>query len=338
MKIAVLGSGSWGTALARLLAFDAANQVTLWSFEAEVAECINRQNENPLFLPGVSLPPALRATSNLRTAVHEAQIIINVVPSHFTRGVWEKIQTDVAFGTIVVNASKGFEYDTRLRLSQVLIEILGEPFRNRLVVLSGPSFAKEVGREVPTTMVVAGFDSAVMREVQQLFRRDWFVTYLNHDVIGVEVGGALKNVFAIGAGICDGLNLGHNTRAALMTRGLYEMTKLGKALGADPFTFAGLSGMGDLILTCTGDLSRNRSVGLRIGRGEKLETIQKEMKMVAEGVKSAKVAYELIQQYGINNPVCVEIYKMLYEKKPPKESLQYLFSLDLKEEMGGLLV
>ena len=190
---------------------------------------------------------------------------------------------------------------------------------------------------MPTTVVVAGSCMKTMRRVQQIFRRDWFLTYLNNDMIGVEVGGALKNVFAIGAGICDGLGLGHNTRAALITRGLYEMAKLGKAMGADPLTFAGLAGMGDLILTCTGDLSRNRTVGLRLGRGESLVAIQQEMQMVAEGVKSAKVAYELLQQYGINNPVCVEIYKMLYAAKSPKESLQYLFSLDLNEEMGGLL-
>lgn len=337
MKIAVLGSGSWGTALARLLSSDSGNQVLLWSFEQDGAEAINRNHENAFYLPGIKLPPKLRATGDIAEALRGATVVINAIPSRFIRSVWQGAAEKIGRDAILVNASKGFEYDTRLRLSEVLTEVIGQGARERLVILSGPTFARETAQDLPTTAVVAGWNGDVMRKIQRLFRRDRFLTYLNSDVVGVEVGGAMKNVFAIGAGICDGLHFGHNTRAALMTRGLYEMAKLGKAMGADPLTFAGLTGMGDLILTCTGDLSRNRSLGLSLGRGETLAAIQQKSKTVAEGVPSAKVAYELAQQCGINNPVSAEIFKMLYEAKSPKESLQFLFSLDLKEEMGGLL-
>lgn len=357
MKIAILGGGSWGTALAALLAEDQKNDVILWAYELEVAQGINQNHQNPLYMMEITLPKSLHATTDLKKAVAKAKVLLNVVPSHHTRTIWEQASPFVAKEAIIVNCAKGFELATKKRLSTVLMEALPHHPHGNFVSLSGPSFAKEVLNHQPTTVVIAGGDPAVARRVQKLFRRGWFLTYLNEDLVGVEVGGALKNVIAIAAGICDGMGLGLNTRAALITRGIYEMTKLGKALGANPMTFAGLTGIGDLILTCTGELSRNRSVGLRLGRGEKIEAILKEMKNVApppvsgrkarsagktgggvaEGVKTAQVAFELIQEYGINNPVFVEVYKILYEGKGPQRALKDLLSLDLKEELGGLL-
>lgn len=337
MKIGVIGAGSWGTALAALLAEEEKNKVLLWCFEPEVAAGINQKHENPLYLVGENLPSTLFATTDLQTAAKEADVLLNVVPSHITRSVWGKLAPLVGPKQVLVNASKGFEFSTQKRISQVLQEVLPKHPRKNFVILSGPSFAKEVIRHQPTTVVIAGWDLSTMERVQKLFRRSWFLTYLNDDVVGVEVGGAVKNVIAIAAGLCEGMGLGFNTRAALITRGLYEMAKLGKALGANPLTFVGLTGMGDLVLTCTGELSRNRTVGMRLGKGEPLDKILKEMKNVAEGVKSAKVVYSLMQEFKIANPVCNEIYKILYEQKNPSQALKDLLAIDLKEELGGLL-
>ena len=336
MKIGVIGAGSWGTALAALLA-EGKNETILWAHEPEVALGINKNHKNPLYLSGEPLLKSLKASSDLKGVVAGAEVLVNVVPSHLSRQVWEKIAPYVGSETVIVNASKGFEFSTGKRLSEVLAEVLPKHPKRLFVTLSGPSFAKEVLQHLPTTVVIAGSDHAVTEKIQHLFRRDWFLTYTHSDVVGVEVGGAVKNVIAIAAGLCDGMGLGYNTRAALMTRGLYEMAKLGKALGANPFTFVGLSGMGDLILTCTGELSRNRSVGIRLGKGEAIDTILKEMQTVAEGVKTAKVVYGLLQKQKITAPVCVEIYRILYEKKSPTEALKTLLALDLKEELGGLL-
>lgn len=336
MKIGVIGAGSWGTALAALLA-EGANEVVLWAFEPEVAPSINQEHRNPLYMPQTKLPPALKGTASLKEAVEGKEVLVNVVPSHHTRAIWQKAAPFVSPKTVIVNCSKGLESDSSLRLSQVLTAVLPRHPKENFVTLSGPSFAREVLDHQPTIVVVAGLDKKIAEKVQRLFRREWFLTYINDDVIGVEVGGALKNVIAIAAGICEGMGLGLNTRAALMTRGIYEMTKLGKAMGANPLTFAGLSGIGDLILTCTGELSRNRTLGLKLGQGKKLETVLKEMKTVAEGVKTAKVAYALIQKYKINNPVFVEVYRILYEEKDPRKALKDLLGLDLKEELGGLL-
>lgn len=337
MKAGVIGAGSWGTALASVLAEGSGDEVTLWAYEPEVAAGINKRRQNPLFMTGETLPAGLKATNDLAAAVKGAEVLVNAVPSHLTRGVWEKAAAHVSKTAIIVNAAKGFEFSTAKRLSEVLMETLPQIPKGHFVTLSGPSFAREVLRRLPTTVVVAGVDAAAAQKVQKIFRRGWFLTYVNDDVVGVEVGGAVKNVIAIAAGICEGMGLGLNTRAALITRGLYEMAKLGKALGANPLTFAGLTGMGDLVLTCTGDLSRNRMVGLALGRGEKLPAIAKEMKSVAEGVKTAKVIHELCQKHGVNAPVCEEIYKILYEEKSPSQALKDLLALELKEELGGLL-
>ncbi|MDO8528170.1 MAG: NAD(P)H-dependent glycerol-3-phosphate dehydrogenase [Deltaproteobacteria bacterium] len=336
MKIGVIGAGSWGTALAALLS-EGTGETTLWAYEPEIAESITQKHRNIVYFPEDLLPARLKCSSDLGKVVDGADVLVNAVPSHLVRSVWENAEAFVKPTATLVNASKGFELSTGLRLSQVLLETLPDLPKEHLVTLSGPSFAREVLHHQPSTVVIAGTDKTIMEKIQHLFRRDWFLTYLNDDVIGVEVGGAVKNVIAVACGICEGMGLGFNTRAALITRGLYEMTKLGKAMGANPLTFAGLSGMGDLILTCTGDLSRNRTLGLRLGRGEKLEDILKDMKMVAEGVKTSKVVYDLILKYKINNPVCVEIYRMLYENKPPRQALKDLLAIDLKEELGGLL-
>lgn len=336
MKIGVIGAGNWGTALASLLSEDKKNQVILWAYEPEVASEIGKHHRNSLYLPGLSLPEGLSATNSLEEAAGGADILVNAVPSHLTRQVWEKTAPFVSPHAIVVNAAKGFEIATSKRLSEVLQEALPQLTAGNFTTLSGPSFAKEVIRHQPTTVVIAGKDLELMKKVQALFRRPWFLTYLNEDIVGVEVGGAVKNVIAIGSGICDGMGLGLNTRAALITRGLYEMAKIGKCLGANPLTFAGLSGMGDLILTCTGELSRNHTVGFRLGKGEKLEEILKGMRQVAEGIASAKAVYGLIRKFKLTNPVCVEIYRILHEGKSPSQALQDLLALDLNEEFGGL--
>lgn len=335
MRIGVIGAGSWGTALAALLAEK--RPVLLWAHEPEVVGSVNKDHRNILYFPDIPLPVSLKASDSLQEIAAVSDVLVNGVPSHLVRPVWTKMAPFVKKGGVIVNASKGFEFDTGKRLSEVFQELFPERFEKRFVVLSGPSFAREVLRHQPTTVVIAGKDEAVMKKIQKLFRRDWFLTYLNFDVIGVEVGGAVKNILAIASGICEGMGLGFNARAALITRGLYEMTKLGKALGANPLTFAGLSGMGDLILTCTGELSRNRSLGVRLGKGEQLSDILKGMKNVAEGVKSSKVVYDLIRKHKINNPVCAEIYRVLYEGKSPSQALKDLLAEDLHEELGGLL-
>lgn len=357
MKIGVIGAGSWGTALSALLAGDVKNQVILWAFEPEVVLGVNQNHCNPLYMPQALLPKRLRASTDLKEVCEKADLLVNVVPSHHTRAVWQKAAAFVNPKAILVNASKGLEMQSGKRLSVVLSEVLPRLAPAHRVTLSGPSFAREVLEKKPTTVVIAGTDRKITERVQKIFRREWFLTYTHEDPIGVEVGGALKNVFAIAAGICDGMGLGNNTRAALITRGIYEMTKLGKAMGAHPLTFAGLTGIGDLILTCTGDLSRNRSVGLRLGKGEKLQDILGEMKNVApppvggqnarfagttgggvaEGIKTAAVAHALIQKYKINNPIMEEIYLILHKGKDPRKALRDLLSIDLKEELGGLL-
>ncbi|MBI4125791.1 MAG: NAD(P)-dependent glycerol-3-phosphate dehydrogenase [Deltaproteobacteria bacterium] len=337
MKIGVIGAGSWGTALAALLAEEAKNQVILWAFEPEVVTGINQNRRNPLYMSQAEMPKALKVTDKLRTACEGASLLVNAVPSNHTRKVWRQAASFVKPEGIVVNAAKGLEEESGRRLSQVLAEALSRLDPGRIVTLSGPSFAQEVLAHQPTTVVIAGPDKKVAERVQKIFRREWFLVYTHEDQVGVEMGGALKNVIAIATGICDGMGLGYNTRAALITRGLYEMTKLGKALGANPLTFAGLTGMGDLILTCTGELSRNRTVGLRLGKGEKLDAILKNMKNVAEGVKTAKVAFQLIRKHKINNPVFTEVYRILHEGKDPRQALKDLLAIDLKEELGGLL-
>ena len=335
-KIGVIGAGSWGTALAKILAEKGEN-VTIWCLEPEVAKGINEGHRNPLYISDIELPPAIRATNDLDEAISGREIILSAVPSRFVRNIWDKAGKYVGGSTILVSATKGIELGTRKLMSEVLSDCLpGHPESNR-TFLSGPSFAPEVALGLPASVVVAGKDPAVTRKVQDTFRTGTFLIFTNEDVVGVEVGGAVKNVIAIAAGMSDGLKFGHNARAAIITRGLYEMVKIGKALGANPLTFIGLSGIGDLVLTCTADLSRNHTVGKKLGEGLSLEAILSQMKMVAEGIPTAEAVHHLAIKHGINAPICEAMFRMLHKDLKPKEAVAWLCSLPLKDELRSIL-
>jgi glycerol-3-phosphate dehydrogenase (NAD(P)+) len=329
--IAVIGGGAWGTALALLLA-DKGNRVTLWMYEKDLAEEAERMRENRVYLPGYPLPPEISVTSSLEAAVANRNVLLSVVPSHTVRAVSKQFAPYVAQDAIIINASKGIEIDTLKPLADVFADTLPPRYRERLCFLSGPSFAKEVARKMPTAVALASYDPAVGRQAQELLSTPYFRVYTNNDVIGVELGGSVKNVIAVAAGVLEGLGFGHNTMAALITRGLAEMARLGEAMGADPRTFAGLAGMGDLVLTCTGDLSRNRTLGTRLGKGEKFDDIMRGMKTVAEGVRTAKAARELARRHGVEMPVVEEVYLILYEGKDPRKALHDLMTRELKGE------
>jgi glycerol-3-phosphate dehydrogenase (NAD(P)+) len=335
-KIGVVGAGSWGTALAKLLAEKGFN-LDLWAFEPEVKEQINTQRENVFFLPEKKLPKNITCTNNLEKAVKGKDLVLVVVPSHCMRDVAEKMKDFVSSDTIIVTASKGIENKTHLTMLGILKEKLVSIKEKNLAVLSGPSFAKEVADRLPSVVAVASTDRTTAEYVQHVFACSCFRVYINDDPVGVEVGGAMKNVIAIAAGICDGMNMGLNARAALITRGLTEVTKLGIRLGANPHTLSGLSGVGDLLLTCTGDLSRNYTVGKRVGSGEKIEAITKEMRMVAEGVKTTKSVYNLSRKLGIDLPICNEVYYVLYENLPVAETKDRLMNRALKHELDGVV-
>ncbi|MEW6673177.1 MAG: NAD(P)H-dependent glycerol-3-phosphate dehydrogenase [Thermodesulfobacteriota bacterium] len=332
LTIGVVGAGSWGTALANLLAIKGFN-VTLWAFEPEVRDRIRSTRENTLFLPGVKLPESLAVSSDLAEVAGAKDLLLVVVPSHVMRATARKMAKVVSPGTIVVSASKGIEIKTHLTMSAILKEILPQVDPGKLAVLSGPSFAREVARNVPTVVTVACKDQRVAELVQHTFAAPFFRVYTNDDLVGVELGGAVKNVIAIAAGIIDGLGLGLNTRAAMITRGLAEIRRLGVKLGANPHTFAGLAGVGDLVLTCTGDLSRNHSVGKKIGEGKKLAEILADMRMVAEGVRTAKSVYNLSRKVGVEMPISQEVYHILYDGLEPQKALHRLMTRDLKNEI-----
>ncbi len=329
--IAVVGAGSWGTTLANLLA-EKNLRVTLWCFEKDLAQRMQKNRINDLYLSGLSLSDNLHITSDLGEAVSGAAVVIFVTPSQVTRQVLRQTLSFLSKDAIVVSASKGIENDSLQLLSQVFDNELPAELKQRVVFLSGPSFAREVSQHMPTAVVAAGYDKGAAGAVQQLFSTPVFRVYTHHDVVGVELGGAMKNVIALAAGVADGLGFGYNTRAALITRGLAEMTRLGIKLGADRETFAGLAGMGDLVLTCTGDLSRNRSVGMELGRGRSLEDILAGMSMVAEGVKTTLSAYQLAQKLGVDAPIIEQIYQILYRNKDPRQAVTDLMMRDLKAE------
>ncbi len=328
--LAVVGAGSWGTALARVLAGQG-YPVRLWALEPEVVDQIQTSRENQTYLPGAELPPTLEATGELEHALAGAEMVVSVVPSQFVGGVWERAGAFLADGAVVVSASKGIEISTLRRMDEVLGSVLSDGQMEGFTVLSGPSFAAEVAREMPTAVVAAGRSKAARLRVQELFQTDYFRVYTNPDVIGVELGGALKNVVAIAAGVAAGLGFGHNTGAALITRGLAEMTRLGVAMGAQGRTFAGLAGMGDLVLTCTGELSRNRTVGFRLGRGETLEEILGPMKEVAEGVKTTQAVNELARRMDVEMPIAHEVDAIL-GGRDPMQALRNLMERDPKPE------
>ncbi|HTJ82204.1 MAG TPA: NAD(P)H-dependent glycerol-3-phosphate dehydrogenase, partial [Polyangiaceae bacterium] len=289
IQVCVLGAGAWGTALAKVLA-DKGNPTRVWALGDELANDINAAHENKRYLPGHKLPDNLTATSDLADALADAQLVVLVVPSHAMREVMVKAKPLLPPNALICSASKGIENESLMLMSQVLVDVLGKDAEPRLTYLSGPSFAKEVALGMPTAVVVAGTDEASTHAVQRAFASDKLRVYSSDDVVGVEIGGAMKNVIAIAAGAIDGLGFGHNSRAGMITRGLHEIGMLANKLGGHPLTVAGLSGMGDLVLTCTGDLSRNRTVGVELGKGRKLPEILAGLGHVAEGVKTTKSA------------------------------------------------
>jgi glycerol-3-phosphate dehydrogenase (NAD(P)+) len=330
-RIAVIGAGSWGTALANLLAKKGESTI-LWSFEPEVSEGIRREHRNPRYLSEVVLDTRLEVTDSIAHAAEGAEVVVSVSPSHVVRRVMTQVEPHLPDDALVVSASKGIEEETLETMDGVLAEVLGAAAVQRTAFLSGPSFALEVALEHPTAVTMASRSPEAAKAAQQLFQTDYFRVYTNPDVPGVELGGALKNVIAIAAGAVDGLGFGHNTRAALITRGLAEITRLGVALGADPLTFAGLAGMGDLILTCTGPLSRNHAVGVELGRGRPIAEILAGMTMVAEGVRTAKAARALAAREGIEMPIVEEVYALLYEGRGPREAVENLMLRTPKAE------
>src|SRR5438034_4200211 len=309
MEIAVIGAGSWGTALAKVLA-DKGNAVTLWGRSPEHVAEIQETRVNAKYLPLAKLPEALTVTADLEAAVRDKAYVVNVVPSHTVRDVFLRAAKAMSPEAIVVSASKGIENESLATMDEVLKEILPGKIGARLAFLSGPSFAKEVGNGLPTAVVMASRDRRVAEEAATLFQGDRFRVYTSDDVPGVELGGALKNVMAIAAGVADGLGLGHNSRAALITRGLAEITRLAVRKAANPLTLAGLAGMGDLVLTCTGDQSRNRTVGIGLGRGQTLAQVLAGMSQVAEGVKTTKSAHDLAARLGVEMPITDAMYRV----------------------------
>lgn len=330
-KIGVIGAGAWGTALAMLLS-DKGHNVTLWMYEQDLAEETARTGENRVYLPGVALPRSITVTSSLETAVRDKTIVLSVVPSHTVRTVTKQYVSFLAKDAVIVSASKGIEIETLMPLSEVFKNILPRDFHNRLSFLSGPSFAREVAGKMPTAVALASYDPGIGKRIQGVFSSPYFRVYTNADVIGLELAGSLKNVVAIAAGVLEGMGFGYNTMAALLTRGLAEMARLGVTMGGNLPTFSGLAGMGDLVLTCTGGLSRNRTLGVRLGKGESLEDIMKGAKTVAEGVRTAKAARDLAIKYGIEMPIVDEVYQLLYEGKDPKRAVEDLMRRELREE------
>ena len=332
MNIGVIGAGSWGTTLADLLAKNG-HAVTLWAYEQDLVERMRQHRKNDLYLPDFTLDDKLAFTSELSEVASGKDMLVLVAPSQVMRAVVRQAEPYMAENTILVSAAKGIENDTLMAMSEVLSEVLPQERYNCLAFLSGPTFAREVAAEIPTALTVASADEKIARLVQKTFSNPYFRVYRSSDIIGVELGGALKNVIALAAGISDGLGFGYNARAALITRGLVEMTRIGLAKGAEEHTFMGLSGMGDLVLTCTGDLSRNRSVGLELGRGRKLEDILSGMKMVAEGVKTTLSAYQLAQRLGVETPIIEQMYLILFENKDPRDAVADLMQRSLKAEL-----
>ncbi|HEY8041011.1 MAG TPA: NAD(P)H-dependent glycerol-3-phosphate dehydrogenase [Polyangiaceae bacterium] len=330
-KVAVLGAGAWGTALARLLAVKG-DDVALWSRGTELCEAVNAASENVRYLPGAALPRNLTCTSELGAAIDGAAMIVFVVPSHGTRDVARAAAPYVHRGVPVVSATKGIENESLMFMDEVLGQELPAHARGQLAFLSGPSFAKELANQLPTAVVIAAHDADVRAHVMKGFHTPYMRTYASDDVPGVECGGALKNVIAIAAGAADGMGFGHNTRAAIITRGLAEIAHLAVARGGSPLTLAGLSGMGDLVLTCTGELSRNRTVGFELGKGRKLAEILAGLGHVAEGVKTTRSAYDLSRKLGVEMPITREVYAVLYEDKPVQQAVVDLMSRELGHE------
>lgn len=333
-RVAVVGAGSWGTAVAAIVAANAST--TLWARRDDLATCIESDHENPDYLPGIVLPDALHATADLAAACAGADVVVFAVPSHGLRAVLADAGPHIGANAAIVSLAKGIEQGTLLRMTEVIAEVLSEHDTSRIGVLTGPNLAREVAAGQPTASVVAVTDSVVGEELQRVFFAPTLRVYTNPDVIGCEMAGALKNVIAIGAGIADGLGYGDNTKAALITRGLAELARLGVALGGEPLTFAGLAGMGDLIATCASPQSRNRHVGVEIGRGRGLDEVVSEMNMVAEGVKTTAAVLELAERHHVEMPLAAFVGRVLYEGARPAELIPELMMRKAKPELHGM--
>jgi glycerol-3-phosphate dehydrogenase (NAD(P)+) len=331
MRAAVIGGGSWGTALATVLGNNG-HDVTVWCHDAEVARGITERHENGKYLRGLQLPERLRGSTDLGEALRGAELVVAVSPSHVTRKVMGEAVPYLPRTTPIVCASKGIENESLLTMNEVLEEVLPHEMHPYLCFLSGPSFAKETVQRMPTAVVIAATWERVAKAVQRTFSNDYFRCYTSNDVVGVELGGSLKNVCAIAAGIADGMGFGTNTRALIITRGLGELVQLAMKKGANPLTLSGLAGMGDLVLTCTGELSRNRAVGLELGRGKKIKEVLAGMNQVAEGVKTAKSVHDLAARLKLDLPIHEAIYRILYDDLDPKTAMSLLAARELKSE------
>jgi glycerol-3-phosphate dehydrogenase (NAD(P)+) len=330
-NLAIIGGGGWGTALAIILA-PRVPRVRLWVYEADLAARMSETRENDVYLPGCLLPRRVEIVTQLPAALDGAEIVLSAIPSHLVRGLYQQMLPFLNESMVFVSATKGLENDTLFRMSEVIQEVLRNRLDPRVAVISGPTFALEVARFEPTALVVASTDSTLAETVQGAFSGPTFRLYANSDTIGVELGGSVKNVVAIGAGVVSGLGLGHNTMAALITRGLAEITRLAVAMGGAAQTLAGLAGLGDLVLTCSGDLSRNRMVGVELALGGKLEEIVGSMKMVAEGIKTTNAVSDLAKRHSVEMPICEQMLQMLQFGISPREAIQRLMDRSLKGE------
>jgi glycerol-3-phosphate dehydrogenase (NAD(P)+) len=330
-KVATIGAGNWGTALAATFAC-LGHEVKLWAYEPEIVESIRARHVNELFMPGVQLPQNLLVTNSLAESLAGAEIVVTVMPSHVCGTIYEQMVPHLKPEMIFVSATKGLDTVRLMRMSEVIRSVVGAKFEPRLAVLSGPSFAKEVACGDPTAVVIASEDRHVAQQVQRAFASGTLRLYTSTDVVGVELGGSVKNVIAVAAGVVEGLGLGHNPTAALITRGLAEMTRLACACGARRETLAGLAGMGDLVLTCTGDLSRNRTVGVELGKGRKLADIVGSMRMVAEGVKTTQATVALAARYKVEMPITQQVHRILEGEVSPREAIRELMERSLKDE------
>lgn len=336
-SIAVVGAGAWGTALANLLA-RGGREVSLWVYEEELCEIMRRMSENVLYLPGIPLDTGVKPLSDLEGAVSGKPMVVFVCPSQVLRSLAVRVGPALADGAVVVCCSKGIEKESLLLLPEVLDEALGRRFAQDTAFISGPSFAREVAEGQPTSVAVTARDMRVAAHVRQVFEAESFTLYANPDVVGVELCGAVKNVIAIAVGICGGLGYGYNARAATITRGLGEIIKLGTAMGANPLTFSGLAGFGDLVLTCTSDLSRNKTLGERLGRGERLSEVLGKVHTVAEGIDTAKSVRDLALKHGLNMPICNQVYRVLHEGLPAADFVTEVMARDKRHDVGRVQV
>lgn len=332
MKISVIGAGSWGTAIAVLLA-KKGYDVGLWAREDSVATEINQSYHNPLYLKDIKIPPNVHATTDPAEALENARTVALVPPSHAMRSVLKNIKEFLRPEMLLISLTKGIEVETLKRMTEVILDELPLTFRESLAVLSGPNHSEEVSRNIPSATVISSFNQDVGQELQNIFMTPYFRVYTNPDLIGVELSGATKNVIALAAGMSDGLGFGDNTKASLMTRGLAEITRLGATLGANPLTFSGLAGVGDLTVTCFSRYSRNRRVGEEIGKGRRLEEVLREMVMVAEGIRTTKAVYELAKKHQVTMPITEKVYEVLYGGKNPRDCVGELMTRSATSEL-----